>query len=168
LLSEAIEIVEYDPEWPARYSRERSPLLTVLIEAVDIQHIGSTAVPGMAATPVIDIMVAVPRLGPAEEYLDRLATLGYQHRRAKHDRARLFFWKVGTRSHHVHIVAAGSAEYRQHMRFRDYLLAHPAAAQDYIALKRMLAAQYGSDRDGYALAKTAFIQAHAAEPAPEG
>jgi GrpB-like predicted nucleotidyltransferase (UPF0157 family) len=168
LLSEAIAVVDYDATWPARYARERTQLLTVLLEAVDIQHIGSTAVPGLAATPVIDILVAVPQLGPAEDYIERLAPLSYQHRRAKHDRTRLFFWKVTPRTHHVHIVAAGSAEHQQHLRFRDYLRAQPEMAQAYAALKRELAARYGSDRDGYVRAKTDFIQAHILEPAAEG
>ena len=167
MLSEAIAIVDYDPEWPSRYARERTQLLTVLLEAVDIQHIGSTAVPGLAATPVIDILVAVPQLGPAEEYIERLAPLSYQHRRARHDRMRLFFWKVAPRTHHVHIVAAGSAEHRQHLRFRDYLRAQPETAREYAALKRELAARYGSDRDGYVRAKTDFILARILEPAAE-
>jgi GrpB-like predicted nucleotidyltransferase (UPF0157 family) len=139
----------------------------VLPEAVDIQHIGSTAVPGLAATPVIDILVAVPQLGPAEEYIERLAPLSYQHRRARHDRARLFFWKVAPRTHHIHIVAADSAEHRRHLRFRDDLRAHPATAREYVALKRTLAAHYGSDRDGYARAKTEFIRARLLDPASE-
>src|SRR5690349_20826924 len=159
LLSEAIEIVDYDPEWPSRFVRERTQLLSVLIEAVDIQHIGSTAVPGLAARPVVDILVVVPQLGPPEDYLDRLAVLSYQHRRAKHDRVRLFFWKVTPRTHHIHLVTAGSVEHRQHLRFRDYLRAHPTAARQYAALKRELAARFGADRDGYALAKSPFIQA---------
>jgi GrpB-like predicted nucleotidyltransferase (UPF0157 family) len=155
--SEVIVIVPYDPTWPAQFAAERAAVVAALGPFVrDIQHMGSTAVPGLAAKPIIDILVAVDSLDPAEEYIAALAPLGYQTAPGGAT-DRIFFLKGVPRTHHLHIVLAGSWAHRRHIAFRDYLRAHPETVQAYEDMKRALAAQFGSNREGYTNAKTAWI-----------
>ncbi|MBI3969060.1 MAG: GrpB family protein [Chloroflexi bacterium] len=157
-MSEPIEIVAYDHNWPVRYELERPLIVGALgAELRDVQHIGSTAVRGLGAKPVIDILAAVDWLGPAAAYRERLEPLGYQHRSHAEDADRLFFWKGSPEAFHVHVVTYGSWTYRRHLLFRDYLLAHPAVAQQYERLKRELAAEAGTNRDRYAASTIEFV-----------
>lgn len=137
-----VVIADCNPEWPRVYEEERARIVEAIGGwLVDIQHVGSTSVPGLAAKPVVDIMPGMHGLDDAEQIIASLETLGYEHVPASRDDIpdRRDFWK-------------------RHIAFRDYLRAHPETAAEYAALKRRLAAQYGSDRLGYVNAKTDFIR----------
>ena len=161
---EEIEIVAYDPEWPSVYETERALVLTALagIEVVAIAHIGSTAVPGLAAKPVIDIAASVRSLGAARERARApLEALGYAFWSDNPDPEHLFFVKglppsAAQRTHHLHIVEPGEW-FDDSLRFRDILRRDPTAARSYEALKRDLAARHGADREAYTEAKSTFV-----------
>lgn len=155
-----IEIVAYDPAWPTTYEVERQRIAAALGElARDIAHIGSTSVPGLAAKPIIDILVSVARLEPVAVYATPLARLGYEYFAVLGNAERLSFGRGSPHTHHIHIVQQGSAEEWRPLAFRDYLRAHPAVAREYGELKRALAARFALNRRGYVSAKTAFIRA---------
>lgn len=157
--SEVIEIVEYEPRWATTYQQEKEIINVALKqEIIDIQHIGSTSVPGLSAKPIIDILIAVNKLASAENYSFQLQKIGYQYIYYTENVDRLFFRKGTPRSHHVHIVEYDRWTYWRHILFRDYLVAHPETAQQYEQLKREMAIKFKADRDAYTDSKTAFIQ----------
>jgi GrpB-like predicted nucleotidyltransferase (UPF0157 family) len=151
----AVEIVEYDPAWPGQFAALGRSLRTALGEvAPRIDHIGSTAVPGLAAKPVIDVQVSVTDLEPLAAYRVPLEGLGFRHRADNTERTKRYFREpAGHRRTHVHVRRAGSFSEQFPLLFRDYLRAHPAEASRYAAVKRRLAASYGPDRAGYSEAK---------------
>ena len=159
-----IEIVPYDPEWPAAFARERDAIAAALGDlAVRVDHNGSTAVPGLAAKPVIDIQISVRSLQPLEAYGQGLERLGYVHVPHPDDAFAPFFHRPAAwpQTHHVHVVASGGFEEPRTLAFRDYLRAHPETARAYEDLKRDLAARHvGADpraREAYAGAKMRFV-----------
>lgn len=163
-MSEALEIVAYDPSWRDAFSAERDRIAGALGElAVRIDHHGSTSVPGLAAKPVIDIQVSVHRLQPIEEYASRLAGLGYVHLPHADDSFCPFFHRPAAwpHTHHLHVVLSGGTEERRTLAFRDYLRAHSEAAREYEAAKRELAPRYDAasfgSRQAYADAKSELI-----------
>jgi GrpB-like predicted nucleotidyltransferase (UPF0157 family) len=156
-------IVEYDPRWPGMYEEERDRILAVLGDwIVAMEHVGSTAVPGLGGKPIIDIMPAVQRLADAERCIEPLASIGYEYVPEYNDvlPERRYFHKgpPEARTFHLHMVESTSEFWERHLLFRDFLRAHPAEAQEYYVLKKRLAAQFGRDREGYTDAKTAFIE----------
>ncbi len=164
--ADAILIADYDPRWPSLFEEEKARILDAIGGwLVDIQHVGSTAVPGLFAKPIIDIMPGIRSLADAPNCIAPMAALGYQYipeyesdlpeRRYFRRPAGEAFRGRGT--HHIHMVETTSAFWRRHILFRDYLRAHPQAAAEYAALKRRLAAQFGADREAYTEAKTEFI-----------
>lgn len=155
-----VVIADYNPDWPAMYERERRRILDAIGEwLVDIQHVGSTSVHGLAAKPVIDIMPGVRSLDDTRHIIEPLKRLGYEFVPEYVDDIpeRRYFRRGHPRSHHLHVVETTSDFWRRHLAFRDYLRAHPEAARDYETLKRRLAVQYGDDRLGYVNAKSEFI-----------
>jgi GrpB-like predicted nucleotidyltransferase (UPF0157 family) len=158
-----VVIVDYDPEWPRLYEEEKDRILGVIGHAViAIEHIGSTAVPGLGAKPIIDIMVAVRCLTDAEGCIEPLETIGYEYVPEYNDiiPERRYFHKgsPAERTHHLHMVELKSDFWETHLLFRDFLCTHPEEAQQYYLLKRELAEKFGSDREGYTDAKTSFIE----------
>lgn len=170
-----IEIVEYDPRWPALFAEEAARLRAALDPGliVGLEHFGSTAIPGMAAKPIIDILIAVGSLAEARErFVEPLEELDYAFWSDNPKTDRLFFVKGmppygARRTHHVHVVEP-SAEPWQRLRFRDYLIAHPDEARRYADLKRNLAAMNRSDREAYTDAKAAFVDEIMAKARREG
>src|SRR5262245_37320822 len=160
-----LDISPYDPRWVADFEAERARLAGALGElARRIDHNGSTAVPGLAAKPIIDIQISVERLDPLDGYTAALARLGYVHVPHADDDFCPFFHRpaVWPHTHHVHLVTAGGAEEQRTLAFRDYLRDHPTAVREYEALKRHLAsladtAQPGF-QDTYAAAKSEFVE----------
>jgi GrpB-like predicted nucleotidyltransferase (UPF0157 family) len=157
---EPIEIVPYEVEWPARFEDERR----LLDRAVGrwavggIHHIGSTAVPGLAAKPVIDILVGVADLDGSRAAFAPLAELDYLY--APYLAGQMhWFCKPDPRrrTHHLHLVPEGSDRFRDELAFRDLLRADRSTAADYAALKRRLATEFEKDRDAYTDAKAGFI-----------
>ena len=173
----AVRIVDYDPSWPAMYDAEKKAILQAAGEwLVDIQHLGSTSVPGLAAKPVIDIIAAVSDLDDARHIVDPLAALGYDYvPEYEVEMPMRRYFRKGRRGkegdkYHLHVVEPNSEFWNRHLAFREYLLAHPEAAKDYAELKRRLAVEHGTDVDAYTDAKSEFIlgiqEKAAAAPSP--
>jgi GrpB-like predicted nucleotidyltransferase (UPF0157 family) len=127
-----------------------------------VEHIGSTSVPGLAAKPIIDVMVAIRSLADAPACVAPLAAIGYEyvpeHEAVMPERRYFRRGRGGAGTHHLHMVERSSAFWEEHLLFRDYLRAHSEAAAEYERLKRELAAAHGSDRGAYTAAKTDFIK----------
>lgn len=158
-----IEVVPYDARWPALFEQASREISAVIGEYLTgIEHIGSTAVPGLAAKPVIDILIGARSLADAPRFLPPLAPLGYayipEHENVFPERRYLHRIVGGQHTHHLHIVEPASEFYRVQLLFRDHLRAHPQAAAAYAALKFQLAERYCHDREAYTDAKSAFIQ----------
>ena len=159
---EPIYLVAYDHAWPQRFRHERAELAQVLGPwlAGPIEHIGSTAVAGVLAKPVIDIMAGVADLVASRPARAAAATLGYEYFPY---RPEVMHWfckpSPARRTHHLHLVPVGSPLWADRLAFRDYLRSCPAAAAEYAALKRGLAARYAFDREAYTDAKGAFVAA---------
>jgi len=162
---DAIKLVAYDHRWPAQFAYEAARLRALFTSTslIAIEHIGSTAIPGLRAKPIIDILVVVPALTQARRTLpDPLQAMGYAFWADNPKTDRLFFVKglppaATGRTHHVHVAEPGS-EALLSLRFRDHLRAHRTDAQRYERLKDALALQHHSDREAYTAAKTAFVQ----------
>lgn len=154
-----IEIVDYDPRWLVMYEDERARVAAALgTLAESIEHIGSTSVPGLSAKPIIDLLVAVARLGPVDLYVEPLARLGYTYFPVMGNAQRYAFGKGDPHTHHLHIVQLGAEEYTRPLLFRDYLRTHPRDARRYDALKRTLAARFHDDRRAYLAGKSEFVR----------
>ena len=159
-----IHLVDYDPRWPALYAAEsarvRAALPAGLVHAAE--HFGSTAIPGMVAKPVIDILIAVQSIEQARMIaVAPIVALGYAFWADKPKRDRLFFVTglppaAPHRTHHVHMTELGSVMWHR-LLFRDNLRAHPDEAMRYAALKRDLAARHHTDRDAYTAAKATYV-----------
>jgi GrpB-like predicted nucleotidyltransferase (UPF0157 family) len=164
MVKRRVEIVDYDPRWALLYGEERARILAVIGHLdVAIEHIGSTAVVGLGAKPIIDILVGVRRLSDAQLCMEPLISLGYVYQ-PEHEVTlpeRRFFGKgepPGEQHYHLHMVEKGGEFWRRHLAFRDYLRTHPETSRQYYELKKKLASEYGSDREGYTEAKTQFIE----------
>jgi len=157
-----ITLTDYSPDWPRRFEIVRLQLLQQISLPVTIEHIGSTAVPGLCAKPIIDIMIGVPALERIDEAVPEIEALGYEYLSIFEDQMpyRRFFrkWKGDIRTHHIHMVEAKSTFWNRHLLFRDYLRAHQEIAAQYATLKRDLATREWEDMNEYADAKTAFIR----------
>ena len=160
-----ITITIYNPDWPNLFAGEKARLIAAIGDHVaDIQHIGSTSVPGLGAKPVIDIMIGVRRLADADTYcVNPIIDLGYEYVRAYEVELpfRRFFCKdnaKGIRTHNIHLVEIESDWWERHLVFRDYLRTHPEVSEAYERLKRELAALLFESTNDYAEAKTEFIR----------
>jgi GrpB-like predicted nucleotidyltransferase (UPF0157 family) len=159
------DIAPYDPHWPAMFEAEAVRLHRVLGPlALRIDHHGSTAVPGLAAKPVIDIQISVATLHPLASYGQPLESLGYVHVPHADDAFCPFFHRPfqWPHTHHVHVVRAGGEEERRTLAFRDYLRQHQGAAHEYEQLKWQLMIEINphddAARETYAERKTAFVE----------
>jgi GrpB-like predicted nucleotidyltransferase (UPF0157 family) len=154
-----IRLVPYDPLWPREFDAEAERLARACDGLpLRLEHIGSTAVPGLSAKPVIDILAGVPARATREPYIGALVRLGYEHLGAYGVPGRDYFRRGSPRTHHVHMVSWSSKLWRDHLHFRDYLRAHPDVAREYAALKRELSAGFPDDRRKYADEKGPFIK----------
>jgi GrpB-like predicted nucleotidyltransferase (UPF0157 family) len=154
-----IEIVDYDPGWPRLFEELRTRVLAGLEELpVEVEHVGSTAVPGLAAKPIIDMDVVAPRTEDIPLVIERLARIGYEHQGDLGVEGREAFRSPGgVPEHHLYAVVQGNAAHRRHILLQELLRSHPDVAVRYGELKRRLAHAYGPDRDGYTEAKSEFI-----------
>lgn len=170
-VQEAVEIVAYDPAWPERFRLEKQHLLSCLPPELirRVEHFGSTAVPGLAAKPIVDMLVEVSDLEATRERIaPLLQAQGYDYfwrPMFGADGPPFYAWFIKrdavtqARTHHIHMVDAGFEQYWDSLLFRDYLLEHPQIAKEYETLKRRLAAEHPTDRVAYTRAKTEFIEA---------
>jgi GrpB-like predicted nucleotidyltransferase (UPF0157 family) len=155
-----VETSPPDPIWRMQYAAEARLLRLVFgDDLVDIHHIGSTAVPGIYAKPVIDIMPLVRDIRAVDAYNPIMQALGYRPMGEFGVAGRRYFPKGGNhRTHHVHIFEAGSPEVVRHLAFRDYLTAFPEKANAYSELKRSLATVHPTDMDAYVAGKDAMVR----------
>jgi len=154
-----VQIVEFDPAWPAAYAAEASAIRQALGPLLhQCFHVGSTAIPAMAAKPVIDILLSVQSVASLDAHNEVLRRLGYESLGEYGFPGRRFFQKGGDRrTHHLHAFDVGSAEIERHVLFRDYLRANAEEANAYMALKQALAQTHRGDPDAYTEAKGKFI-----------
>ena len=158
-----ILVVEYDPQWPVLFEHEKEAIITALGSShLVVEHIGSTAVPGLAAKPVIDLGVGVRSLADAPVLIPSIEKLGYAYEPTLEQLTpeRRFFWK-GTptiHTYHLHLAEMDHPVLLRPLRFRDYLRGHPDLAEKYGEIKRELAKRCGQDIDDYVNGKTAFIE----------
>lgn len=159
-MSEPVVIVEYDPDWPERFERERERVAAALGDAVErIEHVGSTAVPGLAAKPVLDLDAVLRDPDGWERCVEPLDAAGYEHWRRGDFGDRRFFRRFddGVRVAHLSLVGPESLVLREHLALRDLLRGDRELARRYGELKRGLAATHSEDRLAYTEAKTAFV-----------
>jgi len=155
-MDDSIVVVEHDPKWTGDFEAEREELAK-RFPAARIHHVGSTAVPGLAAKPVIDIMLCLERMPRTEELDLLLGPMGYVNVPQEDDAVRLFYRRGMPRTHHLHVVQAGGEEEHRHLAFRDHLRAHPEAVERYADLKRRLAEENIHDRPAYCEGKAGLI-----------
>lgn len=166
----AVEIVPYDPLWPMKFAEERVLISAVLAAWIvgEPEHIGSTAVPGLAAKPIIDIMAPVETLAGAAPAIKAAESLGYLYFPYK---AGVMHWfckpSPAVRSHHLHLVPLDSRLWHERLLFRNALRGEPELRCQYQALKLRLARVHRNDRDAYTDAKAPFIAAVLARVAAE-
>jgi GrpB-like predicted nucleotidyltransferase (UPF0157 family) len=154
-----IVVTDYDAEWPFLFEEIAQPVRDAVADLdAQVEHVGSTSVPGLAAKPIIDIDVVVGSADAVPSAIERLRSLGYVYQGDKGIRGReAFMWPRDARPHHLYVVVQGSRPHLEHIRFREYLRDHPEAARQYAALKTRLADRHGEDQLGYTDAKTEFI-----------
>lgn len=161
-IHEELVLVPYDPQWPSLFEAERERLVCLFpSQILDIQHFGSTAVLGMPAKPIIDLLAGVESMVVADSLVELLLTERYttsaEFNATLGDRRWLMRWANGRRTHHLHIVVLGGAEWRRRLRFRDVLRSNPELAHHYTLLKKDLAAHHSADREAYTRAKSEFV-----------
>lgn len=158
---EPISLISYDATWPRMFEEERGRLERLLAPWLtgSIEHIGSTAVPGLIAKPVIDIMAAVADLASSVDAIPAVAELDYRYFPYRPD-VMHWFCKPSPerRTHHLHLVPVESARWADRLIFRDYLRETSTAAAEYSSLKKALASKYRLDREAYTDAKSDFVQ----------
>ena len=158
-----VVVAPYSDEWPQLFEAEREALMESFEAKCSIEHIGSTAVPGLAAKPIIDMMLGIVALADLGASMNDMRDRGYAYlpeaECAVPDRR--FFAKPVTRPRqfHLHVVAVDGAFWKRHLAFRDALRGDRDLARSYASLKGHLAARFGDDREGYTNAKGPFIQA---------
>jgi GrpB-like predicted nucleotidyltransferase (UPF0157 family) len=155
-----VEVVPYDPTWPCKYDMEVERLESGLCPPeISFYHIGSTAVPGLAAKPTIDILAEVEDLALLDAIPYKFIDLGYQVKGENGIAERRYYQKRSGEVHlfHIHAFEKGQPEIERHLTFRDYLRAHPEDAHAYQALKLKLAQDYPFDAKSYTDGKTDLI-----------
>lgn len=153
-----IVLSPYDHQWPAEFAAEEARILKACHGLpIRLEHIGSTAVPGLDAKPVIDILAGCPPRANRAEYVAALRQIGYEHKGALGIPGRNYFRRGSPRSHHVHMVSWSSAFWQRQIAFRDALRADASLRQEYAALKRELARTFADDKEKYTSAKGPFI-----------
>ncbi|MEO5953785.1 MAG: GrpB family protein [Chloroflexia bacterium] len=153
-----IVIEDYNPEWPREYEQERAAIVQAIGSYIgNIEHAGSTSVPGLAAKPIIDICIDLTIYPLPIEAIAAMEKLGYEYKGEYGIPGREYFSKKSPRSYHVHAYSPVNPELNTHILFRDYLRSHPEAAREYEQLKRELAERH-TDGIAYTDGKTEFIK----------
>lgn len=162
-IREQVRIFPYDPKWPEKYEMERERLVALFPEAfLALEHVGSTAVPGMAAKPIVDMIGGVRSLEEADALLPVLCQNGYstsaEFNATLADQRWLMKHAMGHRTHHLHLLIHKGGEWRRKIAFRNSLRMNPDVARRYQELKANLAEAMGSDREAYTSAKAEFVE----------
>lgn len=155
-----VKLRKYDSEWKNLYEKESRLITTRISDYIEnIQHIGSTAIPGVVAKPIIDILLAINSIANIEKIKDPLDSIGFIYRGEQGIPDRHLFVKGGKdfRTHHLHVVEKSHYEWSKHILFRDYLLKYPKEVEAYSNLKQELLRKYEFDREKYTDGKSDFI-----------
>ena len=173
-------VVPYDPLWPVLFEGERTRITSVVGDLVaGVHHVGSTSIPGMAAKPILDIAVLLREFEDGERCIDPLESIGYTHRGLNDDIPGDRFLVKGhppqerssggeeVRTHILHMYTLDSPIAQNHLAFREYLIAQPKLAAEYMQLKFSLADRHPDDRASYSRGKRSFIRAVLAKAAGE-
>jgi GrpB-like predicted nucleotidyltransferase (UPF0157 family) len=157
-----VEVVNHNPRWAESFAEEKSALEVALDGvAIAIHHIGSTAVAGLAAKPILDILVEINHLDELNTRTSALESLGYRGKGENGMPGRRYFQKGGARrSHHLHVFLTGDPHLVRHLAFRDYLTAHPNVKDEYARLKKTLAGVYRDSPKDYQEGKSEFVRQH--------
>ncbi|MDP2741555.1 MAG: GrpB family protein [bacterium] len=161
LQKEKVKLLLYNPIWGKLYKKEEKLILSVLKDYIsDIQHIGSTAIPGAKAKPIIDIAVGVKKLKDGEKCIEPLRQLGYRYIHDANIEKRHFFTKGNGVyiTHHLHVEKFNGKNWKNQILFRDYLKKHKEVVKEYNELKEILADKYKNDRKKYVAGKNKFIK----------
>lgn len=160
-----IEVVPYNPLWAAQFESERSAIAASLGDVLDqAHHIGSTAVEGLSAKPIIDIILEVHSLESLDQATSKLELMGYEAKGEFGIPGRRYFRKGGFyRTHQIHAFKSGDPNVLRHLAFRNYLKAHPDILREYAELKARLAADCNDDLDRYCDGKDSFVKHHEAK-----
>lgn len=161
LESGTVRLVPYDPAWASLFAAEVARLRAVLAPdlPLTLEHMGSTAVRGLVAKPILDLLAGYPPGTPVGRYVAALREAGYVHRGEQGIPGREFFRRGEPRAYHLHLVAEGGAIWREQLAFRDALRRESALRDAYAALKLELARRFPRDRESYIDGKTAFVRA---------
>ena len=160
-----VRLVPYDPAWPALFADEAGRLRPALGPALPLalEHMGSTAVPGLPAKPVLDLLAGHPPGAPVASYVAALVRAGYVHRGEQGIPGREFFRRGDPRAYHLHLAVDGGTFWREHLAFRDALRTRPELRDAYADLKLDLARRFPRDRESYTNGKTGFVRRVVAE-----
>ncbi|MEM6738994.1 MAG: GrpB family protein [Pseudomonadota bacterium] len=157
-----VRIAKDGRPWSARFDEEAQAIRRAVAGELELFHIGSTAIPGMLAKPILDLLGAVRSPKRFDAASSALVALGYEAMGPYGIAGRRYFRKIdlaGTRSHHLHVFSSGSPHISRHLALRDYLRAHPKVADAYGALKTSLATRPGATWASYVEGKAAFVAA---------
>lgn len=160
LESGVVKLIPYTTQWAQLFEMEKRKLINAIGEHVlNIQHVGSTSIPGMIAKPIIDIGIAVTSFVGARVCIQPIERLGYKYKGENGIPRRHYFTKGEPRTHHIHMNEIDSRDWENQLLFRDYLISHPNLAEEYARLKIGLAGKYPMDREAYLYGKAPFIEA---------
>jgi GrpB-like predicted nucleotidyltransferase (UPF0157 family) len=160
-IDEEVTLVPYDRQWPLLFEAERARLQDRFAQLLRVEHFGSTAIADMPAKPIIDILAGVESMAVADALFESIVAFGYQTSREFNAMLpdRRWFMRVtdGRRTHHLHVVQSGAAQWLERLRFRDVLRSNAELARRYGELKRVLAVEHRHDREAYTVAKSEFV-----------
>ncbi len=155
-----VRLEAYTTEWKRYFEREKDALQIVLgTNVLDIQHVGSTSIPGMPAKPIVDIAIAVADFEEARACIPLIESHGYEYKGEFGIPHRHYFVKGDPRLFHIHMCEIDSDAWQNQLLFRDYLILHTDKAKDYAQLKHQLALKFPQDREAYLDGKAGFIEA---------
>jgi GrpB-like predicted nucleotidyltransferase (UPF0157 family) len=161
LESGTVRVVPHDARWAVLFAQEAQRIRDALAArdlTLAIEHMGSTAVPGLSAKPIVDLLAGWDRVEELPRLIAALRDAGYIHRGEQGIPGREFFRRGDPRQYHLHLAQFGGPFWRDHLAFRDLLRADAGIAGAYDALKHMLAEKYPRDREAYIDGKTKFVQ----------
>lgn len=154
-----VRLAPYTTDWQRLFEQEKARIQTAIGHwTLDIQHVGSTSIPGIVAKPILDIGVAVEDFEEANVCIEPLEQLGYEYHGENGIPRRHFFVMGDPRTHHLHVNEIHSRDWENQVFFRDYLILHSESAEEYTALKLSLAERFPTDRDAYLEGKASFIE----------
>ena len=157
-----VQLVPYNPQWAEEFESEKRALLGILGDKIlGVEHVGSTAIPGIKAKPILDVMVVISSLERWEEYKEPLSTLGYEFRRdLRKTEGHVLFVKgpEENRTHYLKLAERDSVFWKNHILFRDYLSNHQEEREEYQKLKEQLLEEHKGVREPYTKGKEEFVR----------